>query len=157
SPFAFVTGVRTMRVASVCLSLVLSLSLWGCSGSLCGNGIIDPGEQCDDGNNIVGDGCQPDCTLPASCNNGIVERGDFCLLQNQTFPTGNAPDVVAAADFNGDGKLDLAVTTLLEDSVSTLLGNGDGTFQTHQDFAVGFTPTGMVIADFNGDGKPDIA
>lgn len=33
--------------------------------SLCGNGQIDPGEQCDDGNTTNGDGCESDCTLTA--------------------------------------------------------------------------------------------
>ncbi|TDI94916.1 MAG: DUF4215 domain-containing protein, partial [Deltaproteobacteria bacterium] len=36
----------------------------------CGNGIVDPGEQCDDGNNIDADGCEADCTNPF-CGNGI--------------------------------------------------------------------------------------
>jgi len=31
---------------------------------MCGNGVIDPGEQCDDGNAINGDACEADCTLP---------------------------------------------------------------------------------------------
>ena len=30
--------------------------------AFCGNGKVDPGEQCDDGNNVNGDGCEADCT-----------------------------------------------------------------------------------------------
>jgi cysteine-rich repeat protein len=30
----------------------------------CGNGVVDAGEACDDGNAINGDSCNPDCTLP---------------------------------------------------------------------------------------------
>lgn len=36
-------------------------------GGFCGDGTLDPGEECDDGNNVDGDGCSADCT---------VERGD---------------------------------------------------------------------------------
>jgi len=36
--------------------------------SICGDGNLDPGEECDDGNNINGDGCSAQCTLPTSCN-----------------------------------------------------------------------------------------
>ena len=41
-------------------------------------------------------------------------------------------------------------------TVSVLLGNGDGTFQAGQDFATGTNPKGVAIADFSGDGKQDI-
>jgi len=38
---------------------------------------LDPGEECDDGNNINGDGCQADCTLPI-CGDGILDPGEQC-------------------------------------------------------------------------------
>jgi cysteine-rich repeat protein len=34
----------------------------------CGDGIVDPGETCDDGNPFDGDGCQSDCTISSQCN-----------------------------------------------------------------------------------------
>ena len=46
----------------------------------CGNNIVDPGEDCDDGNNVDGDGCSADCKIevapppPAVCSN----RGEEC-------------------------------------------------------------------------------
>src|SRR5947209_5246490 len=43
----------------------------------CGNGIVDPGEQCDDGNDVNGDTCDSNCTTPA-CGNGIVDSGEQC-------------------------------------------------------------------------------
>jgi cysteine-rich repeat protein len=48
-----------------------------CNANRCGNGIVEPGEECDDGNVIDGDGCSSTCTLPR-CGNGIVEPGEEC-------------------------------------------------------------------------------
>ena len=64
---------------------------------------------------------------------------------------------MAVGDFNGDGKLDLAVTNPYGNTVSVLLGNGDGTFQTPMDYATGELPYSLAVGDFNGDGKADLA
>ncbi|MFA5625329.1 MAG: hypothetical protein WC966_09810, partial [Bradymonadales bacterium] len=45
---------------------------------LCGNGELDAGEVCDDGNRVSGDGCSADCLSDESCGNGIVDEGEFC-------------------------------------------------------------------------------
>jgi uncharacterized delta-60 repeat protein len=47
------------------------------SGTVCGDGWLDAGEQCDDGNAIDGDGCDSNCT-PTGCGNGIVTAGEQC-------------------------------------------------------------------------------
>lgn len=49
-------------------------------GIVCGNGITEPGEGCDDGNISAGDGCAPDCTAetPGTCPNGILESPEKC-------------------------------------------------------------------------------
>ncbi len=57
---------------------------------------------------------------------------------------------VALADFNGDGKPDVAFGT----GEIVLLGNGDGTFQF---VPLGAGGVGIATGDFNGDGRPDIA
>jgi len=46
----------------------------------CGNGVLEQGEECDDGNNLPGDGCDPVCKkeLPPECGNGILEEGEEC-------------------------------------------------------------------------------
>lgn len=51
-----------------------------CIDNACGNGVVDPGEVCDDGNRIAGDGCSPDCQSTEVCGNGIVdyEMGEVC-------------------------------------------------------------------------------
>src|SRR6266566_4819084 len=68
----------------------------------------------------------------------------------------NGPWYVVTADFNGDGKLDLAVSNYGDNSFSVLLGNGDGTFQAPQTTPVGTNPAQVAVGDFNGDGKPDL-
>ncbi|MGL4551118.1 MAG: FG-GAP repeat domain-containing protein, partial [Gemmataceae bacterium] len=62
---------------------------------------------------------------------------------------------IAAGDFNGDGRADLVITAL--DGVTTVLGNGDGTFGAEQTFTVGSRPVWVAVADFNGDGRADLA
>jgi Flp pilus assembly secretin CpaC len=73
------------------------------------------------------------------------------------FPVGHSPSAIAVGDFNGDGKLDLAVANKGDNAVSILLGNGDGTFQSQRTFATGVGPDAIVAGDFNGDGKLDLA
>ena len=57
---------------------------------------------------------------------------------------------LVAADFNRDGKLDLAEGN----SAVLLLGRGDGTFQAPISYGV---PGPLAAGDLNGDGKPDLA
>ena len=81
-------------------------------------------------------------------------------------PVDASPEWVVAADFNRDGRMDIATSsdfgnianpTDFNDKVSVLLGNGDGTFMPLVDFDVGLGPFGIVAADLNGDHKADIA
>jgi hypothetical protein len=66
------------------------------------------------------------------------------------------PVALAAADFNGDGKLDLVAA---EPSIGTnvLLGLGTGALSLPLDFTAGTSPRGVAVGDFNGDGRPDVA
>jgi hypothetical protein len=63
----------------------------------------------------------------------------------------------AVADFNGDGKLDVALVDSGSNNVLILLGKGDGTFGMPVYLPVGQNPYGILAADFNNDGKLDLA
>jgi hypothetical protein len=64
---------------------------------------------------------------------------------------------VAVADFNADGKADLAVVDAGANHADVMLGNGDGTFQPAYAFAVENGATFVAAKDLNGDGLPDLA
>src|SRR5712671_6639206 len=84
---------------------------------------------------------------------------DRCLLSFNpavSYPVGLSPQAVVTGDFNGDGRLDLAVANYSSSTVSILLGNADGTFQAAQNFATGGAPLSLAVGDFNGDGKLDL-
>jgi len=71
---------------------------------------------------------------------------------NVRLPCGtNSIAIVAASGFNRESKIDLAVT-VGADSVSILLGNGDGTLSAKTSVPAGSTPSSTAVADFNGDG-----
>jgi hypothetical protein len=77
------------------------------------------------------------------------------------YAAGLAPSWAATADFNGDGKLDLAVADFgygeTTATVSVLLGNGDGTFQPAATYDAGIGAYWVSVGDFNQDGKQDLA
>jgi hypothetical protein len=74
------------------------------------------------------------------------------------YPTGvgGNPTAAAVADFNKDGKLDLAVSDLLTKTVSIFLGNGDGTFTSPSNYGTALNPSSVSAGDVNGDGTPDL-
>ena len=102
----------------------------------------------------------------------VVNKGSstaFILLNSTTvsnilnfnnavnYSTGTNPESVTTGDFNADGKLDLAVANNGSNTVSILLGNGNGTFNSAVNYSTGNGPVSVTTGDFNADGKLDLA
>jgi hypothetical protein len=87
---------------------------------------------------------------------GLEDRTVPSFFTPPTFAVGTTPTAEAVGDFNGDGKKDLAVVNSQSNTVSVLLGNGDGSFKPAVNYTTGTTPVGVAVGDFNGDGKQDL-
>ena len=88
------------------------------------------------------------------------------ILNTYTFPSNTSPYAIAVGDFNGDGKLDVAVWCIYApgnyNEVIIFLGNGNGTFTYSNTYTApnAYANPGsnsLYVADFNGDGKLDLA
>lgn len=91
----------------------------------------------------------------------LLGKGDGSFAQASGSPVsaGITPFSVAPGDFNGDGVPDLALANGSSDTVTILLGSGDGSFTQAANNPVtpGFAPTFVAVGDFNGDGTADLA
>jgi hypothetical protein len=88
---------------------------------------------------------------------GVMLARDDDFAPVTSTKTGTFADAIVTSDFDGDGKTDVAVANGVDDTVSILLGNGDGSFAKPLTFRVGAFPIGLAVADFDGDGRPDLA
>lgn len=73
------------------------------------------------------------------------------------FGARTQPAAIAAGDFNGDTKQDLAVANFGSNNISILLGSGTGTFTYSSTLAAGTGPVSLIVMDHNGDGKLDLS
>jgi FG-GAP-like repeat/FG-GAP repeat len=93
----------------------------------------------------------------------LLGNGDGSFQTPVGFTAGSQPFALAVGDFNGDHKLDVAVSDFGRGNASDpggvwlLLGNGDGTLNAPTLFVAGIGPAGVATADFNGDGSLDLA
>ena len=87
-----------------------------------------------------------------------VPTVNFSDASGSPIAVGAYPKPIGTGDFNGDGKLDLAVANYGSNNVTILLGNGNGTFTlTASPAAAGSGPDAIAVGDFNRDGKLDLA
>jgi hypothetical protein len=94
-------------------------------------------------------------SLGGSSNLGVLlGNGDGTLQPSLTYPLAHPPGTIAAADFNSDGNLDVAIGGYLFDGVTVFLGNGNGGFNSGETYSGGSYR--VIVGDFNGDGKLDL-
>ena len=95
----------------------------------------------------------------APCGVGSVSiwlgNGDGTFTSKPDIPLSYCPNNIVAGDFNGDGKIDLAISGGTS-STAVLFGNGDGTFSSSS-IAASSTNGLFAAGDFNGDGITDLA
>lgn len=114
------------RLALVLLGTLLLLPTSGCDSGTCGNGRIEAGEQCDDGNTTDGDGCSATChnegTAPPRCGDGKVDIGEQCDDGNTVGGDGCEPDCkYSVLSVCGNGKLEVNEAC---DDGNTVSGDG---------------------------------
>ncbi len=92
----------------------------------------------------------------------VLGNGDGTFRPQQRFEVGTRPSSLKIADLNGDDRFDLVIgnsgPTVANSiqSISVLLGNGDGTFLASQRLNVGSQPRAMLTEDVNNDGRADL-
>ena len=74
-----------------------------------------------------------------------------------SYKVGKNPTAIQSADFNHDGFTDLVTSNISANSLSVLLGNGDGSFQTAVSVRVCKEPRNLAVFDFNQDTHDDLA
>jgi hypothetical protein len=110
-----------------------------------------------------GDG-HPDLAVanhgPAATGNGVtvlISKGDGTFNSGVSYPGGLAPTYLISADFDKDGRLDIATANDGASNISVLRGNGNGTFASPINYATPVKPAAITSADYNKDGFLDFA
>jgi hypothetical protein len=102
----------------------------------------------------------PDTSPPSPMVTALLRQADGTYTVGTPVDVEETPLFVVAADFNGDGRDDLAVANQATSTVSVLFSEADGSLDLNQTLMpneVGQQPSSLTVADFNLDGRPDIA
>ena len=136
------------------------------SGGFAGRGIVATDVNGDGKLDVVmAESCIDNYNCISGAASVFVGKGDGTLLAALNYNPGAWYSIsVAAADVNGDGKLDLlladqcnSISNCTNGAASVLLGNGDGTFQPAIVYNLGGeNSTAIAVGDVNGDGYPDL-
>lgn len=91
----------------------------------------------------------------------FLNQGNGTFANRHQYASGPGPVGLAAADFDNDGDIDLAVACYgfiaNNDSISLLLNDGNGVFNVRHKYFVGLAPYKLAAADLNGDERIDLA
>ncbi len=116
--------------------------------AVCGNGVLDEGEACEDGNAAPGDGCEANCK--------------HMFGHPESVEVGSGMVHIAAADLDGDQLTDLVVSHVtlgvFDPDYSVLANQGGGQFAVTSSPAVGNVvgATRVLVGQMVGDDKPDL-
>lgn len=135
-------------------ALVLSLVVAACGDGgnnnnndpVCGDGVITAPEQCDDGNQAPGDGCEADCTFTVECDGVAAEVTAFC---NEVL-AGSNDDCIETA---GAVPADFCATSLSANIFPILVSNATGCSGCHQgagapaSFAIDPASASLTLSD----------
>lgn len=96
------------------------------------------------------------CADQGSGVNVVYGKGDGTFEAPVFYPIANGVYQTVAADFNGDGKLDIVACAINSSAVGVMLATGPRSFAPRVLIPVGDTPYGVEAADVNEDGWPDL-
>jgi cysteine-rich repeat protein len=129
----------------------VALALPACAGEIsspsggddtsatCGNGAVDQGEQCDDGNTAAGDGCSASCQMEATATPALAISADKQTIATELMTTNTVTvTLTGSGGFQGDVNLTASLvdasnapitgwSVALDPSTVTLATNGTGT------------------------------
>jgi hypothetical protein len=87
----------------------------------------------------------------------FFNNGDGTFSDPVPYPTGNPAAYIAAGDMNGDGWLDIAISSVRDDKINVLLNDGGGTFGSPVSYETGENTEELRLGDVDGDECLDIA
>ena len=97
------------------------------------------------------------CGYSSNTVSVFLGNGNGTFQAPSDYAGGPGASSLAAADFDGDGHLDIVTANSESTNVSLLAGDGSGTLEPPVYIGVGWSPASVVAADFNGDGFADVA